>query len=352
MDPKVLDLIAPALGDPVAACRVFDSSGRAVWDRPVNKRVSSWSSVYDALLALVPDSVVRRGARVVEAGQDGDGAWLRLADDARHRFDLLIGADGIGSVIRPLVDPGFQSDYLGYVAFRGMLPLAAVPDEARLILESGDHAPMVNGYLDRSHLVSYLIPSAGGERVVNWMWYRNVPATDLPRHLTDRDGTVHEWSVPPGSVGRDLEAAVFKEADSKMAPWMAGLIQTTDQLSIQAIFAGNAKRFHSGRMALVGDAARIAIPHIGAGTSMAIGDAYELATILDGARAEELEPRLETWDRNRRAATLPAVEFARELGHCLQFSGADWNAWGEERFKAWWCDLIAGRRLYFESFGA
>ena len=134
-----------------------------------------------------------------------------------------------------------------------------------------------------------------------------------------------------------------------MDPGMASLIESTKDPSIQAIFAGNATRFHAGRLVLVGDAARIAIPHIGAGTSMAIGDAFELGRVFGDVSAAEFPERLDAWDLDRRESTLPAVEFARELGCSLQFSDHDWGTWSDGRFTEWWRGLVGGRRLYFES---
>ena len=349
MDPVVADRLDMTVGDPVSFCRVFDRDGRVVWNRRISKRVTSWSAVYDALAHSVPDTVIRRGAEVSEAGEDAEGPWLRLVDGSRHRFDLLIGADGIGSIIRPLVDPAFRPEYLGYVAFRGMLPVSTIPEAARRVLDIGAEGGMINHYLDRSHVVAYVIPSSAGESVVNWMWYRNVPPADLSSHLTDRRGVAHDWSVPPGRLGIELESSLMREARDLMDPGMASLIESTKDPSIQAIFAGNATRFHAGRLVLVGDAARIAIPHIGAGTSMAIGDAFELGRVFGDVSAAEFPERLDAWDLDRRESTLPAVEFARELGFSLQFSGHDWGTWSDGRFTEWWRGLVGGRRLYFES---
>ena len=349
MDPAVADRLEMKVGDPVSFCRVFDRDGRVVWNRRMSKRVTSWSAAYHALAEGVPESVIRRGAEVSEAGEDADGPWLRLADGSKHRFDLLVGADGIGSVVRRLVDPGFRPEYLGYVAFRGMLPMSTIPGAARRVLDIGAEGGMVNHYLDRSHVVAYVIPSLQGERVVNWMWYRNVPSADLSSCLTDRDGVAHEWSVPPGRLRTDLESSLVRDARDLMEPGIASLIESTKNPSIQAIFAGNATRFHAGRLVLVGDAARIAIPHIGAGTSMAIGDAFELGRMLGDASDAEFPERLDAWDLDRRETTLPAVEFARELGCSLQFSDHDWGTWSDGRFTEWWRGLVGGRRLYFES---
>ena len=90
------------------------------------------------------------------------------------------------------------------------------------------------------------------------------------------------------------------------------------------------------------------IPHVGAGTSLAIMDAWTLADAIEGSK-EGLPDRLGEWDAARRAETSGVMDFGRDLGRYLQFDGADWTTWTEEDFDRWWTGLLGGRRMYFES---
>ena len=45
------------------------------------------------------------GAEVVDVASDGDGAAVTLADGARLTADLVVGADGVRSRVRPAIDP-------------------------------------------------------------------------------------------------------------------------------------------------------------------------------------------------------------------------------------------------------
>ena len=347
MDPAIIKLIDDGIGEPIHSCQVFDREGKVAWERALQKRVTSWASVYNALAKRVPPSIVHPGADVVDAGTEGDHAWIGFENGKRRTFDLVIGADGIGSVIRPLVSPGFHARYLGYVAYRGLLPVESVPADAGAMLETLGQSKMVNFYLDGSHLVAYRVASDAGQQFVNWMWYRNVPEAELPSVLTDRAGRTHEWSVPAGRVRPELEELISAEAGQEMNGGMASIVQATGELSIQAIFTGNASTFHSGRMVLIGDAARIAIPHIGAGTSMAIRDAMDLAESIRNAD-EDLGDCLEGWAMKRRTLTIESIQFGCELGHDLQFSNRDWQAWSTDDFDKWWGDLVGDRNLYFQ----
>ena len=347
MDPAIIKLIDDGIGESIHSCQVFDRDSNAAWERPLRKRVTSWASVYNALVKRVPPSIVHPGADVVDAGTEGNHAWVAFENGRRRRFDLVIGADGIGSVIRPRVSPEFHARYLGYVAYRGLLPVESVPEEGRSMLDILGQSKMANFYLAGSHLVAYRVASDAGQQFVNWMWYRNVPEAELPSVLTDRTGRHHAWSVPAGRVRPELEEAISAEAKQEMDAGMASIVQATDELSIQAIFTGNASSFHSGRMVLIGDAARIAIPHIGAGTSMAIRDAMDLAESIHHADGD-LENSLEAWAMMRRTSTIGSIEFGCELGHELQFSNRDWQAWSTDDFDKWWNDLVGDRSLYFQ----
>ena len=348
MDPSVAGTLGADFGIPIRQRVVFDRNGVVRWKHAVSKRTVRWSAVHAALASTLPSGTVEPGTNVVEVGNDGERAWLRTAVDARREFDLVVGADGIGSCVRGVVDPGFEPEYLGYVAIRGLVPVGDLPAEAAPILEAIREGSMVNNYLDRSHVVAYPIESPSGEVLVNWMWYRNMTPEELDQLLERGDEKVRRWSLPPGGIPRHHLAALRTEVAESMAESMAAILTTGEAWSLQAIHGGIASRGVSGRLALIGDAARIAIPHVGAGTSMAIVDARSLAEAVD-ATGDSLDRRLDRWAGTRQRETGEAMAFGRDLGRYLQFSGTDWTRWSSGEFDRWWSELLAGRRLYFES---
>ena len=348
MDPSVAGTLGKDFGTPLERRVVFDRNGVVRWTKRLSKRTVRWNAVHHALSATLPDGIVRRGASVREAGGDGDAAWLRTEAGDRHDFDLVIGADGIGSRVREMVDPGFRTDFLGYVAIRGLVRIDELPPEAGPVCEAMLEDSMVNAYLDRSHVVAYPIESASGEAMVNWMWYRNTTIDDLEGLVgSDADGTPRR-SLPPGGIPADHLETFRGEASGSMAASMSSILLSSDSWSLQAIHAGTASTAVAGRLVLIGDAARIAIPHVGAGTSMAIVDARSLAEAIDGADAD-LDRRLERWAETRRGETEEAISFGRDLGRFLQCSGTDWTTWSSDDYERWWSGLLDDRRLYFES---
>ena len=348
MDPVVAGSLGQDLGTPIVRRTVFDRNGVVRWRRSLAKRTVRWSAVHHALASHVPDEVVVHGTAIDRVGSDPGGAWMETRQGARRDFDLVVGADGIGSRVRSVVDPGFVPEYLGYVAIRGVTSVDRLPAGAGPVLDALLDGSLVNVYLDRSHVVAYPIQSPTGGRLVNWMWYRNTGVDQLDDLLETGGQVIRRWSLPPGDIPQKHLSIFRAEATEWMAESMASIILAGDDWSLQAIHGGIASVVVSGRLVLIGDAARIAIPHVGAGTSMAITDARTLAEAIEGGD-EDLEPRLARWADRRRGETGQTLAFGRELGRFLQFSGTDWTTWSTEDFDRWWDGLLAGRRLYFES---
>ena len=348
MDPRVSARLGDDSGVAIDHRLVVDREGVVRWRRPIGKRTFRWSVVHRAVAQPLPGGMVETGSEVVEVGGDEHHAWIQLRSGERCGFDLVVGADGIGSRVRSAVDPRFVPEYLGYVAIRGLVPAAAVASRGGGVLEELVEGAMVNGYLDRSHVAAYPIRAADGTLHVNWMWYRNVEDRDLEAFMTDIGGKAHRWSVPPDAVPEDRVRGIRRDAAVEMSSELAAIVEATESLSMQAIHGGSASRRVVGRFALVGDAARVAIPHVGAGTSLAIMDAWTLADAIEGSK-EGLPDRLGEWDAARRAETSGVMDFGRDLGRYLQFDGADWTTWTEEDFDRWWTGLLGGRRMYFES---
>ena len=131
---------------------------------------------------------------------DGDSVEVHLAGRPPRRVDLLVCADGVGSMARARLLPAVRPSYSGYVAWRGMVPEASLDAATRAVL---DDAITYYVYAN-SHILVYPIPGpdgsvAPGHRLMNFVWYRNyLEGSDLDDVLTDDDGLRREISVPPG----------------------------------------------------------------------------------------------------------------------------------------------------------
>ena len=228
--------------------------------------------------------------------------------------DILIGGDGIRSSVRAQVAPEVQPIYAGYYIWRG------APNEADLAPETlKEIFPYFTFYLPpRQQVIGY--PIAGfdndlrpGHRRYNFIWYRVADAAQLREMCVDENGLQHEFSVPPPLIRKDLIAQMRADARDDHA---AGHARRADDRSSSPFFTPiydfTAPRIVFGRVALVGDAAATARPHMGFGVSKAGGDAQALAR---GARHhDDIDAALAAYDAERQPIGDTIVMHGRKLG--------------------------------------
>ena len=167
---------------------------------------TSWGTFYRALLA---DFDLRAGTGHYHLGeyaagfdQDADAVQVRFASGRVETAELVVFADGIGSPSRRRIAPGSGLEYSGYVGWRGTVPEREVSPETFELL----HDSITYSVAPHTHINVYPIPAPGGglrvgERLLNYVWYRNVPEGHLLDELmTDKRGFVAGVSLHPGQV--------------------------------------------------------------------------------------------------------------------------------------------------------
>jgi 2-polyprenyl-6-methoxyphenol hydroxylase-like FAD-dependent oxidoreductase len=134
--------------------------------------------------------------------------------------------------------------------------------------------------------------------------------------MTDADGQHHPLGLPPNKVSWKHVAAVRQAARDKLAPQFAEILEKTAQPFLQPIYDFTSERIAFDRIALMGDAAFVARPHIGMGVTKAAEDALALTDCISqhGATAQALS----AYEQIRLPAGLAAVERARRLGAYMQ----------------------------------
>ncbi len=236
--------------------------------------------------------------------------------------DLLVASDGIRSGVRQQLLPAVQPRYVGYVAWRG------VCDEMLLSRHTMQTLFPFFGFCVRDdasggeQIIGY--PVAGtdndtspGRRAYNFVWYRPTPSGDaLQALMTDADGQHHPLGIAPHKVSWRHIARMRDDARELLAPQWAEVVQKTALPFLQPIYDLACDTLAHGRVALMGDAAFVARPHIGMGVTKAAQDAQALCEALraHGATAAAL--------RAYEAEALPrgqaAVARARWLGAALE----------------------------------
>ncbi len=255
----------------------LDHNGKIVIERPTARTLSGWSRLYRALLDALPAPNYRLGKRLVRVAQDADSVTAIFADGTSERGDLLVGADGIRSAVRAQFLPDVEPHYAGYVAWRASIDEADVP--ATLWDE------MVGLYAfclpEGEQVISYAVPgrdndTAVGRRGYNIVWYRPADRTALTDMCTDAQGRHYAAGIPPPLIRPDVIARVKADASRILAPQVARIFALAAPF-FQPIYDLASPQIVFGRVAVAGDAAFVARPHAGAGTTKAALDAACLA---------------------------------------------------------------------------
>jgi 2-polyprenyl-6-methoxyphenol hydroxylase-like FAD-dependent oxidoreductase len=200
--------------------------------------------------------VVEYGRRLVDVRETGTGINARFADGSTASGDILVGADGIRSTVRGLIDPDDPGP-----RFTGLLGFEAV---AR---HDVDAAPgtMTFAFGKRGYYLYWPEPG-GGTR-----WGVNLPQ-DRPMSLAEAR------AVPAADWMRTLRAAYADDDPGRDLM----LTSNTDDLQVvgSLMIMPRLRHWHSGRMVLVGDSAHAPSNSSGQGASLAIESAVQLARCL------------------------------------------------------------------------
>jgi 2-polyprenyl-6-methoxyphenol hydroxylase-like FAD-dependent oxidoreductase len=319
--PELIEALATVGLDPgadfgvqIARRRTFDSAGRIVGELECPQTATSWNRLFEMLRQAYPAESYHLGREVRRIDQHGERVVARFADGSSAEGDLLIGADGFRSTVRGQFLPDVQPVYAGYVAWRGLV------EES--LLSPQTHAGLFETFAfclpPREQMLGY--PVAGpdndlrvGRRRYNFVWYR--PAnenTELPHLLTDESGHTHSLSIAPPLIARRVIQDMREASERVLAPQFQEIVRVTGQPFLQPIYDLETPRMAFGRVALIGDAAFVARPHVGAGVTKATHDAMALLQALEDEH--DAEAALRRFESARIGVGRRIVERARHLG--------------------------------------
>ena len=201
-----------------------------------------------------PDAI-RLNSDFVSFDMDDSGVTAHFADESSCDGEVLIGCDGVKSVLRDLLwNPG-KPHYLGYIAYRGLTPADQLPDG--LIVPS---SATFNG--PGHHFTRYLIRQ---KTFVNYVGFaQRSDWTDEGWHV---EATIDEVLESFSGWAPEVQHIIKNTKEGKCHKW--GLFGR-DPLS----------QWTKDRVTLLGDAAHPMLPFLGQGSSMAIEDGYILARAL------------------------------------------------------------------------
>jgi salicylate hydroxylase len=214
------------------------------------------ADLLSALAGAFPAERVHLGHQLTGLTETGDGVRARFADGTHTDADVLVGADGIHSVVRRELFGPQQPRFTGCAAYRGLVPAERL---RRLRLEVTAQVWMGPG----QHLVHYFV--RGGELL-------NVVA------IVEQDQWTRESWTDRGDVADALAAF------AGWHPQVRTILSAMDETFIWALFdRAPLPRWSSGRTTLLGDACHPMLPFMAQGAAQSIEDGATLAACLTQA---------------------------------------------------------------------
>jgi 2-polyprenyl-6-methoxyphenol hydroxylase-like FAD-dependent oxidoreductase len=248
--------------------------------RPANQRYApNLGITRDALMSCLSGETAApvRYATTFRAIDDlGEAVEVVFSDGSQGVFDLVVGADGLHSVVRMLIHPQIQPIYRSFCGWRTVM----------------DHPQGDAAFSIRSSPGRLL----GSFQVAPGLVYAFLLA--------------HEAELPSVSRAANLER--LKQLSAPFGGAVALLIQRLDDPD-RVVFAPvrevETPTYSRGRIVLIGDAAHAFPPQLAQGAAMAIEDAVALAELL--SEAADVETALRSYEARRR----PRVESIRAAVH-------------------------------------
>jgi 2-polyprenyl-6-methoxyphenol hydroxylase-like FAD-dependent oxidoreductase len=315
-----LGLATDELGVRITTRKILDARGRLTHEIECPQVLTAWERVYRLLRDAFPAERYHRGRGLTKFTQGPNAVQAHFSDGEIIEADLLVGADGIRSTVRQQCQPEVTPHYVGYSAWRALIAERAFPpDVHRELFEY-----MSFGLPPGEQFLGY--PVAGpdndlrpGHRRYNVVWYRPADeATKLQWLLTDDHRVTHAISIPPPLIRREAIAEMRADAERLVAPQFRQIVRLIEEPILQPIYDLESPRMAFGRVAIVGDAAFVARPHVAAGVSKAADDAAALAEALQ--EESIVEAALKRFEAARLSQNHRIIERARHLGAYLQAS--------------------------------
>ena len=204
--------------------------------------------------------------------ENDEGVVLRLASGLAIKGDVLIGADGIKSVVRAQMLGSTPVSYTGDIAWRGVIPVDQLPSDIMETVSTVWCGP-------KKHAVMYYL------RAGALMNFVGLVEHDQPE--------TESWT----------QKRPWQELKDDFAGWHPTIQTVIDALDKDACYryALNNRppvaNWSTQKVTLLGDAAHPTLPYMASGAVMAIEDAAVFARCLE--QCEDITSTLNLFQRNR-----------------------------------------------------
>ena len=291
------------IGQPIEFTEIHNQKGKLIEEMPVgevSRKLGAPScdvrrrDMQKVLIELLGDGIVKMGSEVVGVEQEDGQATVVLADGGRSTGDLVIGCDGVRSVVRDYVAPHSKLDYSGYSLWGG-------------VLEGFEH--------------ELLKPNRHVE-----IWARGAKGG-----VADVGAGQTRWYVvtkaPAGDGDKPVDKAVIFEHIDGWYELLHAAVEAAPQESIVWTEAWDLEPLDGwvkGRVVLLGDSAHATTPFASMGVCMTIQD----TDVLIGKLTSDapLDEALVAYQEERKARDEATVKEARKMGK-LQMMHSPITTW-------------------------
>ena len=228
-----------------------------------------WLCLQEILASALPPDIIHLNHRCIDFKQNDSGVEAYFDGGKTVQVDLLIGADGINSVVRQTLTGEGSPRYAGRMSWRCVLKYShdlLRPDEIT-VMTASEGKTFVFGDAGNG----YIFWSGGSLSEDKSL---SETATKVKIRVLKEFG---DWGEPVQEILKATDAEAIVERPISDRPPLSS--------------------WSKGRVTLLGDAAHPMVPSLGQGANMAFEDAYELSQCL--AHAPSIETALASYEKSR-----------------------------------------------------
>ena len=253
------------------------------------------ADLIEVLSRALPTGIVRLGVKVAGIGQDENCAWVDLADGERLQADVVVGADGIHSVVRTALRGPEKTQFANILMWRSLIPAHKLEGLRLPVRGNNWFGPgrTVISYWVRPDLYSILA---------------SVPSTEVQRESWTESGDIDELQ----RSFYNSEPTVRKLFDQIETSFITGMY-----------YRDPVDRWSTGRITLLGDAAHAMVPFLAQGACQSIEDAWTFASTLAQPGELGVAQRLQEYESRRRPRTTRVQAGARAIVKMVHESDPD-----------------------------
>ena len=235
--------------------------------------------LHEALVSGLPPEIIELQKTLVGLDQDKEQVTLKFKDGSSAEADLVIGADGVHSVVRHLIIGPDEPTHRGRIAYRAIFPSA--------LMGGVDVGPSRTKWwgIDRHLVIYYTKPDRSEIYVITSV---PEPAEWITRESWSTTGDVHELRAAYEGFHPDVRAVL--NACPSCHKWA---ILEREPLPT----------WSAGRIVLLGDACHPMTPYMAQGAATAMEDAAVLTRCLEECNGQDIDIAFARYEAHRKPRT-------------------------------------------------